>query len=140
MITVCQVCHSQNRLPAARLHQSARCAHCKEPVSPPNHPIEMKTPGDFDELVHDSPQPVLVDFWAEWCAPCRLVAPEMIKIAHERHKRVIVAKVDTEALPSIAQRYAIESIPTMILFRDGRVAQRLSGARPASAILRELDL
>lgn len=140
MINVCSKCGTQNRLPASRLHQISRCAHCKEALSPPGHPVDVRSVGDFRELVKDSPLPVLVDFWASWCAPCRLVAPELNKIAGQKHQQLVVAKVNTEALPDVAGHYGIDAIPTLILFREGREAGRVSGAQSASGILRELGL
>jgi len=91
-------------------------------------------------MIRDVAVPVLVDFWAAWCGPCRTVAPEIEKVAGQRAGKVVVAKVDTEALPEVAARFNIRSIPTMILFRHGKEAQRLSGARPAVAILSDLSL
>jgi len=95
---------------------------------------------DFDELVQNSPIPVLVDFWAAWCGPCQTLAPELAKLASTRGGELIIAKVDTEALPEVAARFRIQSIPTMILFRGGKEATRLSGAMPASAIAAKLAL
>ncbi len=140
MISACPSCQAKNRLPAARLSEVARCARCKTPISPLNHPVEVQSVEDFDELINQAPFPVLVDFWAEWCGPCRMVAPEMVKIADQRAGRLVVAKVNTEALVQIAARYRIESIPTMILFRQGQPSQRLSGAQPAAGILRALNV
>jgi len=127
-------------VPAKRLLDKAKCAHCKAALLPVSRPLALASAQDFDELVRDSPRPVLVDFWAAWCGPCRMVAPEMEKLARERSESVLVAKVDTEALPAVAQRFNIRSIPTMILFRGGAEARRLSGAMPAAEISRQLAL
>jgi thioredoxin len=94
----------------------------------------VRSAEEFDELVQGAGVPVLVDFWAAWCGPCRMVAPELEKLANERGGKVVVAKVDTDALPDVAGRFGIRSIPTMVLMRDGREEKRLSGAMPVSAI------
>jgi thioredoxin len=122
------------------MSERAKCAACKAPLLPVDQPIAVRSAEDFDELVRNSPAPVLVDFWATWCPPCRAVAPELEKIASERAGRVITAKVDTDALPDVAGRFGIRSIPTMILFRDGHEAKRVAGAMPASAIAAQLQL
>ena len=140
MIVPCPSCSSSNRLPASRLGQKAKCGSCKSPLLPLAQPLVVGSVEEFDELIGGVPLPVLVDFWAAWCGPCRMVAPEIAKIAGQRVGRVVVAKVDTEALPQIAARFGIRSIPTMILFRGGKEAQRLSGARPADAIMADLSV
>jgi thioredoxin 2 len=122
------------------MRDKANCAACKSSLLPLTHPVAIASKEDFDELVRDAPAPVLVDFWAAWCGPCRAVAPELEKIADKRTRDVIVAKVDTDALPDVAARYGIQSIPTMIVFRGGNEADRLSGAMPASAIEARLSL
>ncbi len=127
-------------MPASRAAEKASCAACKTPLLPLQRPIALASAEDFDELVRDAPAPVLVDFWAAWCGPCRTVAPELEKIAKGQVGRLIVAKVDTEALPEVASRFGIRSIPTMILFRGGKESARLSGAMPASEILAQLSL
>jgi thioredoxin 2 len=140
MIVACSKCSKSNRLPAKRLHDKAKCASCKTPLLPLSHPVAIASKLDFDELLRDAPAPVLVDFWAAWCGPCKTVAPELEKIAGRRAGEVIVAKVDTDALPDVAERFGIQSIPTMIVFRNGSEADRLSGAMPASAIESRLSL
>jgi thioredoxin 2 len=140
MILQCASCSKSNRLPAARAMERAKCAACKAPLLPLTRPIAMANAQDFDELVRDSRVPVLVDFWAAWCGPCRMVAPELEKLASGRVGEFVVAKVDTEALPDVAARFHIRSIPTMILFRGGKEAARLSGAMSASQIAAELHL
>lgn len=140
MIVRCSSCSQLNRLPAKRLLDKAHCAACKARLLPANAPIAVATKEDFDELVRDSPAPVLVDFWADWCPPCRTVAPELDKIATKRRGEVVVAKVDTEALPQVAQRFHVRSIPTMILFKGGSEDKRLSGAMNAAGIEEHLSI
>ncbi len=140
VIVPCAACSSPNRLPAARLQQKARCAECKTTLLPLTHSVPVTTTEQFDELVSDSPVPVLVDFWAAWCGPCRTVGPEIEKVARGTPGSLVVAKVDTEALPQIASRFGIRSIPTMILFRGGAEAKRVSGAMPAQALRAELGV
>lgn len=136
----CGQCRKLNRVPVDRVGDKARCAACKAPLLPLARPFAVHSVEEFDELVRMAPIPVLVDFWADWCGPCRQVAPELETLARDKAGRVVIAKVDTEALPAVAGRIGIRSIPTMVLFRGGAEAQRVTGAMPASAIAARLSL
>jgi thioredoxin 2 len=100
----------------------------------PDAPIEVPDAALFDALVSTSALPVVVDYWAPWCGPCHMVAPELRKVAAAERGRIVVAKVNTEALPDVASRYQIQSIPTMALFAHGSEIARTVGARPAAGI------
>jgi thioredoxin 2 len=140
VIVQCTTCSRGNRVPASRMNDKARCAACKAPLLPLTRTVPVQSAQEFDELVRANPGPILVDFWASWCGPCRTVAPELEKVAHDHAGNVIVAKVNTEELPDVAGRFGIRSIPTMIVFRNGKEADRLVGAMPASTIARQLSL
>jgi thioredoxin 2 len=140
MLVACASCASKNRVPAGRLQDRARCAACKEPLLPIARPIALASSEDFDELLRDAKTPVLVDFWAAWCGPCRAVAPELEKLAGQRAGKTVVVKVDTDAQPELSARFGIRSIPTLVLFRNGRESKRVAGAMSASAIAAQLGV
>ena len=131
---VCPHCHTVNRLPAEKLSASPRCGSCHEPMFT-GEPLALddKT---FDRHITRNDIPLLVDFWAEWCGPCKMMAPAFKQAAVSLEPRVRLAKVDTEAAPGVAGRYNIRSIPTLIMFRGGREAARQAGAMSAADIVR----
>ncbi len=133
MILVCPACSAQNRVPAARLTDRPTCGACKAPLDL-GVPLEPTDEAEFNELVRDAPLPVLVDFWAPWCGPCRTVAPELAKLARAHEGRLLVAKVNTDELGAVAARFEVASIPTLGLFRRGQLVQREVGARGQRAI------
>ncbi len=139
IVVSCPQCGQQNRLRLESLDKSIRCGKCQTMLEAPGVPVEIPSSQIFSALVHRSALPVLVDFWAEWCGPCRMVAPEVEKVAASRRGRLLVAKLDTEAVPDVATQLGIQSIPTMGLFFRGREVSRTSGARPASAISSFID-
>lgn len=130
----CPQCGQRNRIGYERARELVRCGKCKTPIDRPGEPIEIRNEQLFDALIRSSALPVLTDFWAAWCGPCKMVAPELVKVAADLAGELIVAKVDTQALPSLAQRYRISSIPSLIVFANGREAARTAGAMPAASI------
>jgi thioredoxin 2 len=134
LIVTCEHCGQKNRLPYERLDRLPRCGKCSRDLSHPAAPIEPETDEEFEALLSRSALPVLSDFWAAWCGPCKMIAPEVAKVAAQGKSRWIVAKVNTEILTSSAKRFAVSSIPLLVLFRNGREVARQAGAMPASAI------
>lgn len=134
IVSVCPRCGQKNRTPFTHIGQRGRCGKCKAPLPALASPIEIDTQAQFELLIVNCPVPILVDFWASWCAPCRMVAPEMEKVAAADSGRLLVVKVNTETLPALASRFEIRSIPTMMVFFRGREMGRTAGARAAAAI------
>lgn len=130
----CQTCGKRNRIPIGRLDASAKCGACGSTLPPTAVPLEVDTLAGLQFIVETSPLPVVVDFWAAWCMPCRMVAPEMVKIAAKHSGEWLVVKANTERDPQLGAHYRIRSIPMMAVFYQGRELGRVAGARPARDI------
>jgi thioredoxin 2 len=132
VIVVCGSCGRRNRIPFGA--GEARCGGCRSALGAPREPVEVPSAAAFDALVTASTLPVVVDFWAPWCGPCHMVAPELQRVAAANAGRYMVVKVNTDALPELGERFRIRSIPTMAVFARGGEIARTAGARPAADI------
>ena len=126
MVRSCQVCGRKNRIPPKYLADTGRCGACKSPLPPINEPVEVSVE-EFDEIIREARVPVLIDFWAAWCGPCRIAAPEVERTATEMAGRAIVLKVDTERYPQLAARYQVRGIPNFAVFSGGGLVKQQAG-------------
>ena len=132
MHLVCPACLTVNRVPDDRLGRQPKCGRCGNAVLDPR-PVALST-ADFDVFIGRNELPVVVDFWAAWCGPCRMMAPVFEQVAGQFATRTRFAKVDTEAQPALAQRFGIRSIPSLLLFRNGAEVDRVAGALDAAGL------
>ncbi|MEQ1758906.1 MAG: thioredoxin TrxC [Vicinamibacterales bacterium] len=130
----CGQCGQTNRLRYGAVERETRCGKCQAPLPAANAPVVVTSAEIFDAMLEGASLPIVVDFWAPWCGPCRAMAPEFEKVARNTAGRWLVVKVDTDAVAELGQRYRIMSIPTLAVFRGGREVARRSGAMPASDI------
>jgi thioredoxin 2 len=130
VVQSCSACGQQNRVPVSRIGQNPVCGACKASLGAPGKPIDVSD-ADLAALLAESPVPVVVDFWAPWCGPCRMVAPALANIAGSMSGKVLVAKVNVDDNPRAAQQYQARSIPLLVGFHQGKPVDRQVGAAPA---------
>ena len=136
VLVPCNACGTQNRLKYRSLELATKCGKCSAPLPFPAKPIDAPDARAFDAAISESSVPVVVDFWAVWCGPCHMMAPEIDKVAGHTAGKSLVLKVDTDANPELSQRYQIRGIPTIIIFAGGKEATRVSGVQPSATIER----
>ncbi|HEX3764932.1 MAG TPA: thioredoxin domain-containing protein [Kofleriaceae bacterium] len=139
MLRTCAACGTANRIPIAHLADTGRCGRCKAPLPPGTQPIHIADAATFDRIVREATVPVLVDFWAAWCGPCRAVAPEVAHAAEALAGRALVVKVDTERHPRLAERYRVQGIPNFVVLSRGGVVDQRAGAMRHTDLMRLVD-
>ena len=134
----CRACGATNRIPARHLADAGRCGACKAALPANSEPIDVD--GDsFDAIIGQARVPILVDFWAEWCGPCRMAAPEVRALAQEMAGKALVLKVNTERQRELAARYRVQSIPNFVVFHRGELVSQRAGVAPRAEMRRWLE-
>jgi thioredoxin 2 len=138
IIRDCPICGKPNRIPARHLADTGRCGSCKSPLAPQSEPLEVDD-SSFGQVVDEATVPILTDFWAEWCGPCRMAAPEVRELAREMAGKALVLKVNTEENQQVAARFGVQSIPNFVVLKNGRVVFQQAGLVPRAEMRRWLE-
>ncbi len=138
VVRTCPACKTGNRIPARHLADAGKCGACKNALPPINEPLEVDD-SNFNEVVSEATVPILTDFWAEWCGPCRMAAPEVKELAREMAGKALVLKVNTENSPQVSSQFRIQSIPNFIVFRNGQPVFQRAGLAPRAEMRRWLE-
>ncbi len=138
IILRCPNCGVKNRVPLSRINSSPRCGRCKTPLHTGTGEPIIVTDANFDDLIRSS-RPILVDCWAPWCGPCRVIAPVIEELAREFGNRAVIGKLNVDENPSTAQRFQIRSIPTLLFFKNGELVDSIVGAVAAQEIREKLN-
>jgi thioredoxin 2 len=126
MIRTCPVCGRKNRIPAKHLADTGRCGNCKSALPPLEEPLDVDVE-QFDEITQHARVPVLADFWAAWCGPCKMAAPEVAQTARNMAGKAVVIKVDTERFPQLSARFNVRGIPYFAVFQSGKAVVQQAG-------------